>query len=201
MPAESGTEKVLRLVELAGVLRPRDLDAQGIPGVYLQRLHQRGLVDRVGRGLYTLPGAVLTEKHSLAEACKRVPHGVVCLLTALRFHDLTTQNPSQVWMAIEQKAWRPARGNPPLRVVYFSGLAFTEGVEVHDVGGVRVQVYSAAKTVADCFKYRNKVGLDVAMEALRDYRDQHPKRLDELWRFADIDRVSRVFRPYLEALV
>jgi predicted transcriptional regulator of viral defense system len=200
MTTESITDRVLRLVGEAGLLRPRDLAAHGIPRTYLQRLHQRGLVERVARGLYKLPGVVLTEKHSLAEACKRVPQGVVCLLSALRFHDLTTQNPFEVWMAIEQKAWRPKKGNPPLRMVFFSGQAFTEGVEEHFIEGVQVPVYGAAKTVADCFKFRNKIGLDVAVEALRDFRHQHPKNLGEVWRFAEIDRVARVIRPYLEAM-
>ena len=158
------------------------------------------MVERVGRGLYTLPGAVLTERHSLAEACRRVPGGVVCLLSALRFHDLTTQNPAEVWMAIGQKAWRPRAANLALRLVYLSGAAFRDGVETHDVGGVTVRVFSAAKTVADCFKFRNKVGLDVALEALRDCWIKRRATLDELWHYAKICRVANVMRPYLESI-
>jgi predicted transcriptional regulator of viral defense system len=160
----------------------------------------RGQIERVGRGLYARPGAPRTERSDLAEAARRVPGGVVCLLSALRFHDLTTQNPFEVWMAIDRKSWRPRVEHPPLRLIFLSGSALVEGVEEQDVGGVRVRVYSAAKTVADCFKFRNKIGIDVAIEALRDYRRRYPKRLEAVWRFAEIDRVARVIRPYLESL-
>jgi predicted transcriptional regulator of viral defense system len=193
-------DRAVRILRNSGIARARDFEREGVSRTQLRRLRERGRIERVGRGLYILPGAVLTERHSLAEACRRVPGGVVCLLSALRFHEITTQNPFEVWMAIEQKAWRPSRGNPPLRLVYLSGASFREGVEEHDVGGVRVRVFSAPKTVADCFKFRNKIGIDVAVEALRDYRRAHPKGLDALWRFAEIDRVARVLRPYLEAL-
>ncbi len=200
MEPESRTEQVLRLVEEAGVLRPRDLDRHEIARTYLQRLCARGLVERVGRGLYSLPGAAVTEHRGLVEACKLVPRGVVCLLSALRFHGLGTQNPFEVWFAIEQKSWRPKGGYPPLRLVYFSGPAFENGVEEHRIEGVKVRVFSPAKTVADCFKFRNKIGIDVALEALREFRRAHPKDLDELWKMAHVCRVSRVIRPYLEAL-
>jgi predicted transcriptional regulator of viral defense system len=183
------------------MLRPRDLDRYGIARTYLQRLEQRGLLDRARRGLYRLPSAEVTEHHGLATACKLIPHGVICLLSALQFHDLTTQAPFQVWMAIDVRARRPRGTTPPLRIVRFSGRALTEGVGVHEIEGVRVRVYGPAKTVADCFKYRNKIGLDVALEALRDYRRQHPAGMDELWHFARTCRVSNVMRPYLEAQV
>ena len=135
----------------------------------------------------------------MATACKLVPRGVICLLSALQFHDLTTQAPFEVWMAIDVRARRPRRKTPPLRIVRFSGEALTAGVETHKVEGVPVRVYGPAKTVADCFKYRNKIGLDVALEALRDYRREHPGGMDELWHFARICRVANVMRPYLEA--
>lgn len=159
----------------------------------------RGLIERVGRGLYQLPGAPLTERQHFAEAALRVPGGVICLLSALRFHGLTTQNPFEVWMAIDKKAWRPKVQHPPLRLFYLSGPTLTEGVEDHQIAGLKVRVFGAAKTVADCFKFRNKIGIDVAVEALRDYRRVHPKRIEAIWRFAEVDRVSRVIRPYLEA--
>lgn len=192
-------DEVLRLVRRAGILRPRDLDAYGIARTYLQRLERRGLLERAGRGLYRLPSADVTEHHGLAAACKLVPRGVICLLSALQFHDLTTQAPFEVWMAIDVRARRPRGKTPPLRIVRFSGKALTTGVEAHKIEGVTVRVYGPAKTVADCFKYRNKIGLDVALEALRDYRRQHPGGMDELWRLARICRVSNVMRPYLEA--
>ena len=130
------TQRILEIAEQAGVLRPRDLDAYGIPRIYLSRLCERGLLQRVGRGLYVLPNADVSEHHTLAEACKRVPHGVVCLLSALRFHGLTTQSPHEVWLAIGSKAWRPQVDHPPLRFVRFSARALEAGVEEHSIEGV-----------------------------------------------------------------
>jgi predicted transcriptional regulator of viral defense system len=194
------TDSVIALARKRGVLRAKDLDALGLPRQALARLHRRGVLDRVGRGLYVLAGADVTEHHTLAEAARRVPHGVVCLLSALRFHDLTTQDPFDVWIAIENKARRPVPEALPLRVVYMSGAAFEEGVEEHEVEGVAVRVYSAAKTVADCFKYRSRVGLDVAIEALRDYRRSGTFDADALWHSAQVCRVATVMRPYMEAV-
>ena len=200
MPKTSKSSQVLNIVRKSGILRPRDLAGQSIPRTYLQRLHEQGLLVKEARGLYKLPDAEVTENHSLAEACKRVPRGVVCLLSALQFHKLTTQAPSEVWLALDRKARAPREGGQPLRLVRMSGKALTEGVEEHRIEGVAVKVYKPAKTVADCFKYRNKIGLDVALEALRDYRQKHRSGMDELWRFAKVCRVERVMRPYLEAL-
>ncbi|MQA92822.1 MAG: transcriptional regulator [Gemmatimonas sp.] len=183
-----------------GIARSRDLERAGITRTQLRRLRERGVVERVERGLYVLPGGPQTELRDLAEAALRVPGGVVSLLSALRFHGLTTQNPFEVWLAIDRKAWRPRLDHPPIHLVYLSGASLQEGVEEHLVEGVRVRVFSAAKTVADCFKFRNKIGIDVAVEALRDFHAQHPKRLEEVWRFARVDRVSRVIMPYLESL-
>ncbi len=190
---------ILALVKKAGVIRSRDLERAGVSRTQIRRLRERGVIERVGRGLYRNAGAAIDERNDLAEAARLVPGGIVCLLSALRFHGLTTQNPFEVWLAIDRKAWRPRPGHPPLRLIYLSGAALSEGVEEHDVQGVRVRVFSAAKTVADCFKFRNKIGTDVAVEALRDYRRVHPKGLEVVWRFAEIDRVRRVIRPYLEA--
>ena len=194
------TQQILEIVAKAGVLRPRDLDAHGIPRIYLSRLCERGLLDRVGRGLYVLPDADVSEHHTLAEAGKRVPHGVVCLLSALRFHGLTTQSPSEVWLAIGNKAWRPQVDYPPLRFVRFSERTLEAGVEEHSIEGVLVRIYNPAKTVVDCFKYRNKIGLDVALEALRDCRRQRRCTNDDLWHYAKICRVANVMRPYMEAI-
>jgi predicted transcriptional regulator of viral defense system len=193
------TQRILEIVERVGMLRPRDLNAYGVSREHLRRLHARGQLRRLGRGLYVLPDADLTEHHTLAEACKRVPHGVVCLLSALRFHELTTQAPFEVWLAIGEKAWRPRANYPPLRIVRFSGAALAAGVEEPVVEGVSVKVYCPAKTMADCFKYRNKIGLDVALEAPRDCRRQRKCTNDELWHYAEICRVANVMRPYLEA--
>ena len=189
-----------RLMKRVGIARSRELERAGVSRTQLRRLLERGVIERVGRGLYQLPGAPLTERRHLAEAARRVPGGVVCLLSALRFHGLTTQNPFEVWIAIDRKAWRPRVEHPPLRLFYLSGPPLLKGVEEHKVAGVTVRVFSAAKTVADCFKFRNKIGTDVAVEALRDYRKMNPKRLEAIWRFAEVDRVTRVIRPYLEAI-
>ncbi len=193
------TQQILEMVQQAGVLRPRDLAAHGIPRIYLSRLCERGYLQRVGRGLYVLPHADISEHHTLAEACKRVPHSVVCLLSALRFHGLTTQSPFEVWLAIGSKAWRPHVDYPRLRFVRFSARALEAGAEEHAIEGVIVRVYDPAKTVADCFKYRNKIGVDVALEALRDCRRQRRCTNDELWYYAKICRVANVMRPYMEA--
>jgi len=145
-------------------------------------------------------GAKITEHHTFAEAAKRVPSGIVCLLSALAFHDLTTQSPHEVWMAIDVKARKPKPDWPPLRIVRFSGSARTFGVETHDIEGVDVRVTSRAKTVADCFKYRNKIGIDVAVEALRDYLGKRGRSMDDLLRAAAVCRVARVMKPYIESL-
>ena len=200
MSKTSKSNRVLSIVRKSGILRSRDLADHGIPRTYLQRLEEQGLLVKEARGLYKLPDAKITEQHSLAEACKRVPHAVVALLSALQFHKLTTQAPSEVWLAIDRKARAPREGGQALRLVRMSGKALTEGVEQHLIEGVTVNVYKPAKTVADCFKYRHKIGLDVALEALRDYRQKYRSGMDELYRFAKICRVERVMRPYLEAL-
>jgi predicted transcriptional regulator of viral defense system len=194
-------DRLLALLARQGVLRPRDLAAHGIPPVYLQRLARAGRVERIGRGLYEPVGGDFTAEHSLAEAAKRVPQGVVCLLSALRFHELTTQNPHDIWLAIPPRAWAPREPGLPLRLVRFSGKALTEGIETHRIEGVDVRVYSPAKTVADCFKYRNKVGLDVALEALRDVWRGRRATMDELLHYARLCRVANVMRPYRESLV
>ena len=193
-------DKVMTLVRRAGVLRPRDLTQHHIPRQYLLRLQRRGQLQRVGRGLYVASETHLTEHHSLVEACKRVPRGIICLLSALRFHNLTTQAPFEVWIAIDDKAWLPKVDNPRLRVVRFSGEALTAGIEAHVIEHVNVRIYGPAKTVADCFKYRNKIGLDVALEALRDCWRQRRATMDELWKYAKVCRVANVMRPYLEAI-
>jgi predicted transcriptional regulator of viral defense system len=190
----------LDLLRNRGAVRPRDLDPHGIPRHYLYLLHSEGSVDRVSRGLYTSAGSAPSEHHSLAEAAVRVPSGVVCLLSALRLHGLTTQMPFRVWMALEEKAWQPRVDHPPMHFFHFSGAAWTYGVERHVIEGVPVRAYSVAKTVADCFKYRNKIGMDVALEALRETLRHRRATTDELMRAAAACRMTRVMTPYLQAL-
>jgi len=194
------SEKVLELARQEGVLRVRDLRTRGIHPEVIRRLCRKGLLVRTGRGLYVVADAELSAQHGLAQAAKWVPHGVGCLLTALQFHEIGTQMPSEVWLALDRRAARPRVEYPPLHIVRFSGKALTEGVEEHRVDGVTVRVYNAAKTVADCFKYRNKIGLDVAMEALRECLRERKATVDELWRYAGICRVANVMKPYLVAM-
>jgi len=165
----------------------------------IRRMTNKGEIDRIRRGAYRVIGAELTEKNSLALAAKAVPKGVICLATALRFHGITTQLPAQVWIAIENKMWRTKQIDTGLQLG-FSGESFTSGVEDHLVEGVTVRVYNPAKTVADCFKYRNKIGLDVALEALKEGRRSRKFTADELTKYARIDRVLNVIKPYMEAV-
>ncbi len=193
-------EKVLDLARERGVIRPRDLEERGISRHLVYRLEKRGEIVRVGRGLYVLEGGEITGDRSLVEVAKAVPGGVVCLLSALRVHGLTTQGPAEVWLAIENKAWRPTSAAWPLQLVFMSGEAFQAGVDIRRIEGSEVKVYSAAKTVADCFKFRNRIGNDVAVEALRDFLRKFPDSSGDLWKFAGICRVRRVMEPYLEAI-
>jgi predicted transcriptional regulator of viral defense system len=195
------TNRLLALVRRLGVVRPRDLAGRGVPRTTLAKLVAEGVLDRPSRGVYVLADADVTEHHDLAQVCKRVPHGVVCLLSALRFHRLTTQAPHEVWFGIDRKARLPKLDHPPLRIVRFSGAGLAAGVEEHTVEGVRVRVTSPARTVADCFAYRNTVGLEVALEALRDCLRQRQATVDELHRAAQSRRMANVMRPYLEAMV
>ncbi|MDP2180833.1 MAG: type IV toxin-antitoxin system AbiEi family antitoxin domain-containing protein [Methylicorpusculum sp.] len=197
---DATTDKLIELARLRGLIRPSDLNSLEIPRISLTRAVRRGQLERIGRGLYGLPGREISANGSLAEVAIRVPKGLICLLSALRFHGLTTQAPFEVWLAIENKALAPKLEFPPLRIVRFSGAALTEGIEEHIVDGVTIRITSVAKTVADCFKYRNKIGLDVALEALRDA--WHEKRMtsDEIWRYAKVCRVANVMRPYLDSL-
>lgn len=196
---KQGNERVQSFPISATVLRARDLAERGINGNRLQRLVRAGLVERVGRGLYRAGQAEETEYHTWAQAALLVPQGVICLMSALRFHELTTQAPFEVWLAIGNKAWRPKVTDVPLRIHYYSGASLTSGIEEHRLAGVPVKIYGAAKTVADCFKFRNKIGVDVALEALRAYlRRRLPEK--DLWDYAKICRVQKVMIPYLEAL-
>lgn len=192
--------QALRVIRQRGLVRPRELADYGINRVQLSRLVQAGLVERVTRGVYVATGHELSVDLAAAIVATRVPAAVICLLTALRLHELTTQQPHEVWIALDAKARRPRLDYPPLRVARFSGPALTEGVETRRIEGVPVQVYSAAKTVADCFKYRDKIGIDVAVEALRDYTRKHRGGATTLAHFARVCRVTRVMQPYLDSL-
>lgn len=191
-----------RALQLAGkgLLRARDARKRGVPTVVLTRLVAAGRLERVGRGVYAIPDADISAHRTLAEAVIRVPRGVICLLSALRMHEIGLQMPSQVWLALPHKLKPPRLEYPQLRIVRMSGPALTSGIERRIVDGVPVPVFSAAKTVVDCFKYRNKIGTDVAVEALREGWRARKFKLADIWRYARICRVANVMRPYLEAL-
>ncbi len=196
----SPTESALALIAQSGIIRARDLQAANLPRVILSRLVAQGRLIRIGRGLYRLPDTAFSEHEGLVAVAKKVPQAVFCLLTALQFHGLTTQLPRQLWLAMPRGSHVPAIAWPPLTMTQFSGDAFYSGIEEHVRDQVTIRVYGVAKTIADCFKHRNKIGLDVAIEALRDARAQNRVSADELWHFAKICRVSNVMRPYLEVI-
>ncbi len=191
---------ILALARSQGVIRPRDAEQNGIARRLVYELVAEGQLIQSGRGLYRLPHGQFTANHSLAEVAKQVPNGVVCLLSALRFYELTTELPAEVWIALPPKAWAPKVKQPVLRVVRFSGEALSRGVEVRTVEGVSIRIFDIAKTIADCFKFRNKIGTAVAVEALREAWRKHRIKADDLWRYAKICRVTNVIRPYLETL-
>jgi predicted transcriptional regulator of viral defense system len=200
-PIAEPIAKIWDLAKAAGVLRPRDLATHGIARQYLRLAERQGLVVRSGRGLYTPANAAITEFHTFAEAAKRAPRGVICLLSALRFHDIGTQNPFEVWIAIGEKDRRPRSDNPRMRTVRFSKQSLEFGQKTHRIEGVPTRIFSVAKTVADCFKYRNKIGLDVALEALRESLKNRKATTADLWKAAKVCRVANVMRPYMEALI
>lgn len=201
MPHAAPT-KTITLLRLArkGPVRARDLDEAGIPRAYLKRLCDRGLLEQVDRGLYRLADAPVTELSSLADVSKRVPHAVICLLSALQVHGLTTEVPHAVWVLIDRHARMPTLTTPTLEVVRASRKALEHGVETRVIDGVKVQVTTPAKTVADCFRFRRHVGLEVALAALKDYLRKRKGSIDALVEAAHADRIYAFMRPYLEAL-
>ena len=200
MTTLSYRDRAIALARRKGIARAKDFDAAGVPRVYLRRLRDEGVFVRPARGFYQLADAKLSAMHSLAEAAQAAPKGVIALLSALQFHSLTTQTPHEIWMLQPSKAWVPK--NPPvtLRIIRAGGQALTAGVARHVIDGVSVPITTPAKTVADCFKHRSKIGLDVALEALRDALRRKRATADDIWRYAQIDRVGNVMRPYLEGV-
>ena len=197
-------DAVLRLASKRGLLRARDVAALNLPTVVLTRLVRAGKLERAGHGLYALAGAQASAQRSLAEVALRAPRGVICLLTALRVHEVGTQSPFQVWLALPPGTTPPNIRQQQLKIARMSGASLTEGVEIVKVDGVEVRVFNAAKTIADCFKFRNKIGLDVALEALREgWRERKATKvtMQALWHYAKVDRVANVMRPYLEGMV
>ena len=195
------TGQILELARNSGVVSTAEVRSLGIHHEYLRQMCAKGELVRVGRGMYSLPDADVTTHHGLAQAAKAIPKGVICLLSALRFHEIGTQAPHEIWIALDRRAARPRARHPKTRIVRFSGKALTKGVDQHTIEGIQVRIYTPAKTVADCFKYRNKIGLDVALEALREVLRCRKCSTDELWKYAKICRVTNTMRPYMEATV
>lgn len=193
-------QQVLNLVQQHGLIRPRNLDALGIPRTTLTRLVNFGKLVRVGRGLYANPDRQISEHSALAEVACKYPQSVICLLSALRVHNLTTQAPFEVWLGIPNKARAPKLDYPPLRIIRLSDSSMKDGIEEHVIDGVTVHTTNIAKTVIDCFKFRNKIGLDVALEALNEAWREKRLTMDELWHYATQYRVANVMRPYMESL-
>ena len=200
MQTISKRQQVIEFAKQQAVVRPCDLVAKGLPKDYLNQLAQQGVLKKIGRGLYQWPDREMSSHQSLIEVAKLAPKGVITLLSALSFHELTTQNPFEVWLAIDRKARRPNIDYPPVRFVTMSQEGLSEGVELHKLDGVDVKIFCAAKTVADCFKYRNKLGLDVALEALKEGWKVRKFTMDELLNYAKVCRVANVMQPYMESL-
>ena len=185
----------------SGILKTGEALNAGIHPRTLYGMEQEGLIEKLGRGLFRLTDLPALSNPDLVSVALQSPNGVVCLISALAFHEITSQIPHEVYIALKRGSEPPRIAYPPVRIFWFSGKAFTEGIEIHDVDGVSVPVYTPEKTIADCFKYRNKIGLDTALEALKLYREKKSKHLDRIIRHARICRVDNVMRPYLESLL
>jgi len=182
-----------------GIMRTREALARGIHPRTLYRLRDRGVIERVSRGVYRLAEIDPEGDPDLLAVAARVPKGVICLISALALHELTTQIPHEVDIALPPGSWTPKISYPPIRIYRFSGLSMIEGIEKRTIESMELRVFNPEKTLADCFKFRNKVGLDVAIEALQMYRSRNDQDLVALMRYAEIDRVANIMRPYAEA--
>jgi len=196
----SKRDKARQLLSDHGMLRAREFEEHGISHSYIAKLADDGDLQRLARGVYATADHKATEHHDLAIIQKRIPHAVFCLRTALRFHELTTALPNRVHIAVERTKGEPTLEWPPLEVFHISESQFVAGIETHKLReGPTIRMYSPARTVADCFKFRNRLGLDLALEALEDCLSQDRCTVDELLEFADVCRVKNVIRPYIEA--
>lgn len=187
--------------EHGGILRTAQILREGVHPGTLYAMRDRGMLEVVSRGVYRLAGNSPLSDPDLVTVAIRVPRGVVCLISALAFHDLTTQIPHVVHVALPRGAEEPRLDHPPIQTYRFGGASYTEGVEKHDIDGVAVHIYSPEKTLADCFKFRNRIGLDTAVEAIRLYHERRRFKADEILRYASICRVTKIIRPYLEAIL
>jgi len=193
-------QKAIALAKERGIVRSSEFVEAGIPRIIVSRMVANNDLQQLERGLYCLPGKEFSERESLIMIASKVPQAIFCLLTALQIHGLTTQLPRNVWIAMPVDSHVPKIKYPPIKMVKYSGMAYSEGVELQQEDGIKYRVYNVAKTIADCFKHRNKIGIDVAIEALKDAFDKNKVTMDELWHYAKICRVANVMRPYLEAV-
>jgi predicted transcriptional regulator of viral defense system len=194
-------EHVGAIVQKRTLVRSKELKGLSVSRSHLWNLAKAGKIERVGRGLYRSKEAPISANETLLEVAKMVPLGVLCLSSALRYHELTTENPFEIWLAIERGTWSPKLDYPPVRVVHFSEAAFKFGIETRTVDGGKLRVYSPAKTVADCFKFRTKIGMETAIQALRSAYREKKATMDQIWNAAKVCRVVNVMRPYMESLV
>jgi predicted transcriptional regulator of viral defense system len=197
---ETKADRIAGEVQKRKIVRPKDLSSLVGSRSHLWNLARSGKIERIGRGLYRDRSSSISDKEVYAELAKRVPQGVLCLSSALRYHELTTENPSEIWLAIERGAWTPKIDFPPVRIAHFSESAFDFGIEIHPLNEVQLRVYSPAKTVADCFKFRSKIGTETAIQALRATYREKKATMDELWKASKVCRVSNIIRPYMESL-
>jgi predicted transcriptional regulator of viral defense system len=185
----------------SGMFRVKEAIKAGVHPRTLYTMRDEGIVEKLGRGVYRFSDMPVLGNPDLATVAMKVPKGVICLISALSYHEITTEIPHQIYLALPRGAEPPRLAYPPLRIFWFSGPAFEEGIENHNVDGIPIMVYNPEKTLADCFKYRNKIGLDVVLEALKFYRQRKRFNVDELMRYAKVCRVEKVMRPYVEALL
>ena len=195
------TEQILKLAKEKGIIQANDLEPFGIARNYLYKLCKEGLLIKTARGMYMLPDAPITENQNFIKIAKKIPNAVVCLISALSFHGITTQIPHEIWIAVPRDTWRPSMDYPPLHYTVLTKNVYDFGIQEVNINGTIVKIYSPAKTIADCFKFRNIVGIDVAIEALREVWRSRKATMDELAEAAEVNRVSKIMRPYLEAIV
>ncbi|HLB56362.1 MAG TPA: type IV toxin-antitoxin system AbiEi family antitoxin domain-containing protein [Coxiellaceae bacterium] len=201
MMSQTQIQRVLKLFRKTTTIRTSDLKEKDIPYSVLARMVSAGLLQKVSRGLYRQSNTQMSEKEEMVNIALRVPQAIFCLFTALQFHELTTQLPREIWIAMPQGSHKPKIDYPPLQMIQLTKKIYDVGIDTVIVDQVPIRIYNPAKTVVDCFKFRNKIGLDVALEALKDALHQKKVTSDELYYFAKIERVVKIILPYMEAML
>jgi predicted transcriptional regulator of viral defense system len=196
---QTNIDKIQEIILQRGIVTSADIRKLGFSPKQLCYMKAKGILRRISRGVYTLSGHV-TANETFTEIALKIPHGVICLFSALQYHELTTQMPYESWVAIEKNSYYPRSLKPSVKIIQLTGKIFSSGIETHTDNGVSIKVYCPAKTVVDCFRFRNKIGIDIAIEAMRDVLSQKKAAYDEIWEYARICRMTKVMRPYLEAI-